>query len=184
MTLGRIGCHTRFRSPSELEGEGHDWNCKSQFSFGRCEPQQNCDFQHFPGTDNINCRIGSLLLGGASFTLLLHLVNRLDPDDKAQLVTLGGCVVHNFSYFRRARVWWHKATMLGYKTLYSLAHVSPSELCVSIFSLERFRTLTDECEVQVQLDSRAAETTTTSTSANAPASAPAQYRRCWSGFVC
>lgn len=36
----------------------------------------------------------------------------------------GGCVVHNFTYFRRARVWWYKATMLSYKTLYSLAHVS------------------------------------------------------------
>jgi hypothetical protein len=56
-------------------------------AFGRCEPQQNCDFQHFPGTDNINCRIGLLLLGGASFALLLHLLSRLDPDDKAQLVT-------------------------------------------------------------------------------------------------
>src|SRR6185369_3244302 len=41
------------------------------------EPQHNCDFQYFPRMNNVKCRIG----------LLLHVLNRLHPDDKAQLVT-------------------------------------------------------------------------------------------------
>jgi len=30
-----------------FEGDGHDENLKSKFSFGGCEAQQNCDFQYF-----------------------------------------------------------------------------------------------------------------------------------------
>lgn len=38
----------------------------------------------------------------------------------------GGCVVHNFTYFRRLRVWWRKATMSSSNELSSLGKLSSS----------------------------------------------------------
>ena len=38
----------------------------------------------------------------------------------------GGCVVHNFTYLRRLRVWWHKATMLSQNGLSSPTQASLS----------------------------------------------------------
>lgn len=37
--------------------------------------------------------------------------------DMDHTFVVAGCVVHNFTYFRRMRVWWYKATMLSFKSL-------------------------------------------------------------------
>jgi hypothetical protein len=33
---------------------------KSDFSFGECEPQRNCDFQYVPGTNTPECGLEML----------------------------------------------------------------------------------------------------------------------------
>lgn len=53
---------------SGLEGGVYDEDSNSGFSFGGDEPQQNCDFQYFPGTNNPNLglKAGALCVAAVS----------------------------------------------------------------------------------------------------------------------